>query len=72
MMRLNAIMGADLVSTMKSIWARDQETHPSLASLNWPDYAGRNTAFRLAPETVGAEPLSLVPFNGAQVSSPSQ
>lgn len=72
MMRLNAIMGADLVLTMKGIWARDQQAYPSLASLNWPDYVGRSTTFRLAPETVDrSEPLPLVPFDGAPVSSPT-
>lgn len=72
MMRLNAIMGADLVATMQGIWARDQAVYPSLASLNWPDYAGRSTSFQLAPETLDrSEPLPLAPFDDRQVSLPT-
>jgi hypothetical protein len=72
MMRLNAIMGADLVVTMQGIWARDQRAHPSLASLNWPNYAGRSTSFQLAPETLDrSEPLPLASSDNPQVSLPT-
>ncbi len=72
MMRFNAIVGADLVSRARGIWARDQAGYPSLASVDWPDYAGRSTSFQLAPETLDrSEPLPLAPSDNPQVSLPT-
>ncbi len=73
MMRFNAIMGADGVRTIQPIWRRDQTMHPSLAGQNWPDYAGRNTTFRLAPEEADrAEAVPLPAPDEAPVFSPSR
>ncbi len=73
MMRFNAIMGADGVRSIQGIWQRDQITHPSLAGQNWPDYGGRNSTFRLAPEDVDrAEALPLPAPDVAPVSSSPQ
>lgn len=73
MMRFNAIIGADGVRSIQSIWQRDQTTHPSLAGQNWPDYGGRNSTFRLAPEDVDrAEALPLPAPDVAPVPSSPQ
>lgn len=73
MMRFNAIMGRDGVATIQNIWAGDQRTFPMLVGFDWPDYGGRSTTFRLAPEEMDrAEPLPLRPVDEGAASSPSQ
>lgn len=73
MMRFNAIMGAEGVQTIQSIWLRDQAVHPSLAGLQWPAYGGRRTTFRLAPEDAErSEDLPLPTPDRAPVSSLSR
>jgi len=68
MMRYNATMGMDGTRAAQSIWARDQGNYSGLVRVKWPDYAGRNTAFRLAPEE--AERMAPLPLP-SPVSEPA-
>lgn len=49
MMRYNAIMDPAGVAQTKAIWRKDQELHPTLTTLPWPDYQGRTTTFVMPP-----------------------
>lgn len=49
MMRYNAIMDLPGVLQTKAIWQKAQGSHPSLASLPWPDYQGRASTFVMPP-----------------------
>lgn len=50
MMRYNATMGSDHVKVAQAIWRRDQNLHPELVGLTWPDYRGRGGTAQWAPE----------------------
>lgn len=62
MMRLNAIMGADLVTTVQSIWRNDQRSFPALRQIDWPPYRGKTgtVQFELS------DPKGELPLQGAE------
>ena len=69
MMRFNAVMGADGVPVIQSIWSRDQMAHPSLGSLKWPEYQGRRGTFQFSPsERMEPLPLPIPDSNGVASS----
>lgn len=74
MHRFNAIMGMEGVTTIQSIWRRDQAELPRLAALAWPPFEGRTSAFKLSPGDAAAAanlPLpSPSPTSSTRVSLP--
>ncbi len=72
MMRYNATMGVEGTRAAQNVWARDQANHSGLVRVKWPDYAGRNTAFQLAPEDAERmAPLPLPsPVSGSASNTP--
>lgn len=63
MMRYNATMGVQGVKVIQSIWSRDQKAFPRLAQMPWPDYGGRGSTFKIAPEALDTTETMPLPDN---------